>query len=236
MKIACIIPAAGRGLRLGSEIPKQFLMLHDKMIIEYAIRSLIDGLMHCGIHHISLIISCDSERIADLESICSHYLPPSTFACVPGGKERKDSIANAMQIALAKDSDKVIIHDAARPFIPREVIDRLIEASKQYSCVIPILPVSDTLKKIEGEHILETCDRMHYALAQTPQIIDTKAYFLALQEIENKVFTDDASIMEYAGYEVHCIRGHEMMRKITFPYDMAIAELHAFMYEQLSGA
>ena len=236
MNIACIIPAAGKGSRLGSDIPKQFLTINDMMIIEYAIRSLIDGVMKSGPHTVSLIIACDSIWMSELEEIALRYVTETALQLVEGGVERKDSIYNALQTPLAMKSDKLLIHDAARPFIPKDVISSLIDFSNEYPCVIPVLPVSDTLKKVSEQMIEETLDRTQFALAQTPQMIDTKAYLTALQHVDNKLFTDDSSIMEHAGFPVHCIKGHEMMRKITYPYDLILAELHAYMYEQLSGA
>jgi 2-C-methyl-D-erythritol 4-phosphate cytidylyltransferase len=235
MNIACIIPAAGKGSRFGNEIPKQFLRINDIMIIEYAIRSLIDGLITSGDHVLSLIIACDPERVLELQNICKHYLPLSSIEFVEGGKERKDSISNAMQSPLAMKSDKLIIHDAARPFIPKAVIQELMKASADYVCVIPALDVSDTLKKVSDDIVEKTCDRKQFMLAQTPQIVDTKVYAKTVQSIGDSIFTDDASIMEDAGYNVLCIKGHEMMRKITYPYDLILSELHAFMYEHENG-
>lgn len=235
MNIACIIPAAGKGSRFGNEIPKQFLRINDIMIIEYAIRSLIDGLITCGDHVLSLIIACDPERVLELQNICKHYLPLSSIEFVEGGKERKDSISNAMQSPLAMKSDKLIIHDAARPFIPKAVIRELMKASADHVCVIPALDVSDTLKKVSDNVVKKTCDRKQFMLAQTPQIVDTKVYAKTVQSIGDSIFTDDASIMEDAGYNVLCIKGHEMMRKITYPYDLILSELHAFMYEHENG-
>ena len=235
MNIACIIPAAGKGSRFGNEIPKQFLRINDIMIIEYAIRSLIDGLISCGDHVLSLVIACDPERVLELQNICKLYLPLSSIEFVEGGKERKDSISNAMQSPLAMKSDKLIIHDAARPFIPKAVIQELMKASADHVCVIPALDVSDTLKKVSDNVVKKTCDRKQFMLAQTPQIVDTKVYAKTVQSIGDSIFTDDASIMEDAGYNVLCIKGHEMMRKITYPYDLILSELHAFMYEHENG-
>ena len=236
MNIACIIPAGGKGLRLGHDIPKQFLKIHDMMIIEYAIRSLIDGIQANGIHKVSLIIACEEQWSAELYPICLQYLPENAVICVEGGKERKDSIANALQSTLARTSDKLIIHDAARPFIPKQIIDHILDASSKYSCVIPTIPIADTLKKVHDDIIDHTCDRTQYRLAQTPQLLDTKDYYHALELSGDDIFTDDASIMEHAGFSVYCIPGHEMMRKVTYPYDLILAEVHAYMYEQLHGA
>jgi 2-C-methyl-D-erythritol 4-phosphate cytidylyltransferase len=140
-----------------------------------------------------------------------------------------------MQSPLAMKSDKLIIHDAARPFIPKAVIQELMKASADCVCVIPALDVSDTLKKVSDNVVEKTCDRKQFMLAQTPQIVDTKVYAKTVQSIGDSIFTDDASIMEDAGYNVLCIKGHEMMRKITYPYDLILSELHAFMYEHENG-
>lgn len=236
MNIACIIPAAGKGLRLGKDIPKQYLKIHDIMVIEYAIRSLIDGIYASGTHTISLIIACEEQWITELLPICVKYLPESAIAFVEGGKERKDSIVNALQTTFARQSDKLLIHDAARPFIPTHVMQALLQECSSYSCIIPTLPISDTLKKVQEDVIEHTCDRSQYRLAQTPQLLDTKDYYQALKISDTSHFTDDASIMEHAGFSVFCIPGHDIMRKVTYPYDLLLAEVHAYMYEQLHGA
>lgn len=235
MNIACIIPAAGKGSRFGNNIPKQFLRINGIMIIEYAVRSIFDGLMICGDHTLSLVIACDPERVLELQTICQHYLPLTSIEFVEGGKERKDSIRNAMQSPLAIKSDKLIIHDAARPFIPKLVVKELVKASADHVCVIPALTVTDTLKKVSDNVVEKTYDRKQFILAQTPQIVDTSIYANAVQSIGDIICTDDASILEYAGYDVFYIDGHEMMRKITYPYDLILSELHAYMYEHDNG-
>lgn len=229
MNVTCIIPAAGKGSRFGGDIPKQFVHIHGKMILEYAIASLIDGLKSCHINP-SLIIACEQDRSFELQTIAQRYLESDHIAIVQGGKERKDSIAHAVSSPLALASDKLMIHDAARPFVPSSVIKELLEASRHTDCVIPTMPIPDTIKNVKDHCVLNTIDRSSIKLAQTPQIVDTKKYIELVHSNQHQLCTDDASIMEYGNHTVHCINGHEMMRKITYPYDVLIAELHLSMY------
>lgn len=228
MKFSCIIPAAGKGNRFGSMIPKQFLCVQDVMIIEHAIHSILMGFRTAGIETLSMIIPCADEYQDSIYDCCIKYLPEHAFAMVPGGETRQDSILKAIQHPLTLDSDIVCIHDAARPFIPQVVMQHLISASQDHDCIIPVLDIHDTLKEVDHTSVLSTLDRTRYKLAQTPQFFKTKNYLHALELRDNQsMYTDDSSIMEHAGFTVHTVQGSDIMRKVTHPYDLELAEFHA---------
>lgn len=234
MKFSCIIPAAGKGNRFGSLIPKQFLHVQDAMIIEHAIHSIIVGFKTAGIEALSLVIPCDNEYQDSIYTCCIKYLPEHAFAMVGGGDTRQASILKATQHPFILDSDIVCIHDAARPFIPPSVMHNLISASQHHDCIIPVMDIIDTLKEVDQHSVLTTLDRTRYKLAQTPQFFKTKNYLDALQLLDNQTtFTDDSSLMEHAGYTVQTVQGSDIMKKVTHPYDLELAELHARLIKDI---
>ena len=236
MRICCIIPAAGKGTRIGGDIPKQFLKINGIMIIEHAIRSLFDGFHMLNIRNASLVIACEQAYEEELSEVSLKYLPKEFIGFVRGGKERMDSIINAVNHPLAQDSETLCIHDAARPFIPSKVLHSLIESIQCNECVIPVLDIPDTVKEVKDATVIKTIDRSSYKLVQTPQFVRTKSYHNALNSaLREHSFTDDASIMEYSGHLTLTVNGSDIMRKVTTPYDLLLAELHAVMYESQHG-
>jgi 2-C-methyl-D-erythritol 4-phosphate cytidylyltransferase len=232
MKFTCIIPAAGKGIRFGNSIPKQFLKIDNTMIIEHAIISLINGFSSCDIHNLSFIIACDEEYEPILSELCTQHIAKESYAIVRGGKTRQDSIRTAIGHQLANNSDVFCIHDAVRPFIPQKVIYTLLQAIKIHECVIPVLDITDTLKRTTNDEIVETIDRSQYKLAQTPQFFHANRYIESMEQIENTFhFTDDSSMMEQLRYVVHTVEGSELMKKVTYPYDLQLAEFHATLYK-----
>ena len=232
MKFTCIIPAAGKGTRFGNEIPKQFTMVNGKLIIEHALLSLFHGFQNCKIDNVRFVIACDFEYEQLILGICNQYLPNDSFGIVRGGKTRQESIRNAITHRLTQDSDFLCIHDAARPFIPKTILYQLLQGISKYDCMIPVLDIADTLKEVSDGRIVKTIDRVNFKLAQTPQLFRANMYIKALDSIDASFqFTDDSSLMEYHGYSVHVISGSELMRKVTFPYDLKLTELHAKLFE-----
>ena len=232
MKFTCIIPAAGKGTRFGNNIPKQFTMVNGKLIVEHALCSLFQGFQSCGIKRVCFVIACDLEYEQVIQEICNQFLPNDSFAIVRGGQTRQESIRNAITHKLTQDSDVLCIHDAARPFIPKSVFYQLIQGIYEHDCIIPALDIADTLKEVNEGRIVKTIDRMSFKLAQTPQLFRASMYTKALDSIDASFqFTDDSSLMEYHGYSVHVITGSELMRKVTFPYDLKLTELHAKLFE-----
>ncbi|NBO71007.1 MAG: 2-C-methyl-D-erythritol 4-phosphate cytidylyltransferase [Bacteroidetes bacterium] len=236
MKFTCIIPAAGKGTRFGNSIPKQFLKIDNTMIIEHAIISLINGFSTCDIHTLSIIIACDAEYESMLTELCTKHISQESFAIVRGGNTRQESIRNAIEHKLAENSDVFCIHDAVRPFIPKKVMYSLLQAINVYECVIPVLDITDTLKRTTKDVIIETIDRSQYKLAQTPQFFHADRYLESIEQVDHtSQFTDDSSMMEQLQFVVHTVEGSELMKKVTYPYDLQLAEFHATVYKDLHG-
>ncbi len=234
MKFSCIIPAAGKGDRFGSNIPKQFLYVHDAMIIEHAIHSVINGFRKSGVDLISLVIPCDIQYQDSINDCCIKYISEGEFAFVRGGTNRQDSIRNAISHPLIRDSDFICIHDAARPFIPSTVMKSLISACQDHECVIPVLDIVDTLKEVRQQTVHTTLNRSQYKLAQTPQFFATNKYLQAIQkQDDNRIYTDDSSLMEQAGYSIYTVHGSNFMKKVTIPYDIELAKIHAHILKDM---
>ena len=215
MDIPYIIVAGGKGLRMGSSIPKQYIEIDDKPIIFYTVSNLVNA----GIK--KFIIVMDFSYKDYLEK----FLKPLNvdIKYVQGGKERFDSVRNGIN-AIDYKTEYVAIHDSVRPFVNKDLLDRLNHSldSNHWSCVIPVLKCKDTMKSIFKGHVESTLKRDSLRRVGTPQIVRLKDYQIALEKIGSRILeaTDDASIMEMVGYTVGIVEGDEMSFKITDEYDL----------------
>ncbi len=215
--VAAILPAAGQGRRMGANQNKLFLPLNDSSVLEETLRKVIS---HPQICHIYLVYAQeDQESLNSLRS-----LPDLTL--VLGGERRQDSVAAALaQIQTDRLVEKVIVHDAARPLCSTELISRVIRALEHYPAVIPVIPLKDTIRQINGEQV-KLVNRQNYVATQTPQGFHLSPYWQATlqSQQENWDVTDDASLLEKTGIPVHLIPGEETNLKITTPLDLEFAK------------
>lgn len=212
-RTTALIVAAGSGTRAGGDLPKQYKPIAGKAVLAHA----IDALQaHGAVDTVRVVIGPGQE------TLYAQAIGTRTLAApVIGGTSRRESVANGL---AAIDSDQVLIHDAARPFLPLAVIDRLLAALEQAPGAVPVLPVADTLAET-GESLGATVDRAGLARVQTPQAFHTDAIraahaaWNAAQEA-----TDDAQIARAAGLRVKTVEGAPLLDKLTFPADFATAE------------
>lgn len=217
--IPVIIVAAGKSTRMGG-VNKQFLSL---MGIPVIARTLM-AFENCkAISKIILVTS--QECIPDMQLICEKYFISKLTDIVCGGENRHKSVMNGMA-RLDKSDCKVLIHDGARPLIDSNIIIEVADALKFYDASLCVSKINDTVKKIDGNGlVLSTVDREMLYAAQTPQGVDVEKYKKAVENFENEFeFTDDASVMEKAGYSVKAVIGNRKNIKITTPEDIIIAE------------
>lgn len=222
-KKAVIIPAAGSGVRLGSDIPKPFIELSGKTILQRSIECFlgVEGVVY-------VVVATSLDNFETCNRIFEEFKQPDiSFNLVKGGAERQASILNAMN-TLPDDIELVAIHDAVRPFASLESIEECFRAASELGAAIVGVPVKDTIKKIDAnERIVETPDRSELWQAQTPQIfkkdIIREAYQFAVKE--NFLGTDDASLVERIGVDIKMVEGDRKNLKITYPIDLKIAEL-----------
>lgn len=228
MSVAVIIPAAGSGRRFGSMLPKQFLPLAGIPILA---RTLLAFERSEVVNRI--VVATHPSSIEDVEELGREYEITKLLACVPGGNERQHSIFNALLTPEVQSSDIVLVHDAVRPFIDDEFIRSIVEAALQYGAAVPGLAPRETVKEVdEYNRVLRTHDRSALRMIQTPQgfRLDMLLYAYGRAQDEGFLGTDDASVVEYAGYPVHIVDGREENIKITTPPDMRLAEILATHY------
>ncbi len=218
MKNIVIIPAAGNGLRLGEQIPKQYLKVFGKEIIAYT----IDIFQNCGLID-EIIISAQTEYFDQIRQIKDNYGFTKISKVVKGGETRQKSVANALFSITAEDSDLILIHDAARPLLPKLILKNAIEKAKIHQSAIVAIKAKDTL--LIGNSIAEKyIPRENVFYVQTPQIFSFKILKESFIFCENTNFiaTDDSSLVKNAGFDIHLVEGSEFNFKITTATDLEI--------------
>ncbi len=209
-----LIVAAGSGSRAGGP-PKQYRRIGGKAVLAHA----VDRLNHPGIDEIRVVIGAGQEA-AYAEAIGGRPLPSP----IGGGSERRASVGNGLE-AIAADGGarRILIHDAARPFLPSTVIDRLLAALDDSDAAVPVLPVVDTLAAANGK-LGDTAPREGLVRVQTPQAFRFDAILAAHRRWSGREATDDAQIARAAGLEVATVAGDPSLEKITHEEDFARAE------------
>jgi len=214
MTTAAIIVAAGKGIRAGGSIPKQFAPLCGKPLLKHSVTALSS---HPMITQTIIVIGegqQDHARALQLENV----------SFVEGGAERRDSVRAGLEALAGKGVTRVLIHDAARPFIPAPVIDALLAALDHAPGAVPALPVADTLAK-GSDFLGDNVPRAGLNRIQTPQAFHFDAILAAHGAWpDGEEATDDAQMLRRAGHDVALVPGDAMLEKITHPADFAAAD------------
>lgn len=225
-----IVPAAGSGRRMQSRIPKQYLTLSGKPVLWHTLVRLIDALP--SLHSLTVALTPgDQEGEALLSQLASAW-PDVNIISVPGGRERSDSVLNALNAVadLVDDGDWVLVHDAARPCVRQDDIARMmheLNANPEVAGGLLATPVSATLKRSDADDcVAETVDRQQMWAAATPQVFRFEALRSALQAAveSGKVVTDEASAMEAQGARIKLVACQPDNIKITWQGDLLMAE------------
>jgi 2-C-methyl-D-erythritol 4-phosphate cytidylyltransferase len=228
MKVISLVPAAGMGKRMGAQINKQYLLLAGKPIVAHTLQVLEDAPFIDDIY----VIVPEEEIPYCREHVVERYALNKVRGIVAGGSERQYSVMNGLQALTGTDDDDVIlIHDGVRPFISPRVLERAVEAARQKEGALVAVPVKDTVKIVENGVVRGTPPRETLWLAQTPQAF-RYSIIMAAHEIaaaERYLGTDDSSLVEWMGKDVHIVLGEYHNIKITTPEDLVMAE--AFLAE-----
>lgn len=222
-KWSAVIPAAGSGVRLGSEIPKPFIEIRGKTILEHTLLKFTaaEGL-------IQIIVATSGEYISTVEKIFDALTAQSiSLKVVEGSRERQLSISNALP-HISEEAELVAIHDAVRPFVTVDDIEKCCDVAADFGGAVLGVPAKDTIKMIEGNQVIKsTPDRNHLWQAQTPQVFQKKLIMEAYKSAQqnNYLGTDDASLVERIGGKIKMVEGARENLKITYPIDLKIAEL-----------
>ncbi len=219
MSVAAVIVAGGSGLRAGGEIPKQYQLIGGKPVIRWTLEAFLS---HPLVTHVQAVIGTGHEQLF-AEATQGLTLPPP----VSGGASRQESCRLGVEALASIKPDRVLIHDAARPFISPHVISNVIAELDRADAVIPGLPVADTMKFAPDGVIERTVDRGSMWFVQTPQgfIFDKilAAHRRAVREGQTN-FTDDAAVAEFAGMPVRITAGDQANRKLTTAHDVRVAD------------
>ncbi|MFE0136168.1 2-C-methyl-D-erythritol 4-phosphate cytidylyltransferase [Streptomyces sp. NPDC059037] len=225
-RTAVVIPAAGRGVRLGPGAPKALRALNGTPMLIHAIRAMAAS------RAVSLVVVvAPPDGAAEVKTLLDdHALPERTdFVVVPGGDTRQESVKLGLD-ALPPGIGVVLVHDAARPLVPVDTVDGVIEAVREGApAVVPALPLADTVKQVEPgepgqpEPVVATPERARLRAVQTPQGFDRDILVRAHETVTDNV-TDDASMVEQLGLQVVVVPGHEEAFKVTRPLDLVLAE------------
>jgi 2-C-methyl-D-erythritol 4-phosphate cytidylyltransferase/2-C-methyl-D-erythritol 2,4-cyclodiphosphate synthase len=226
LKTAALILAAGRGTRARGPQPKQYAAVAGVPVLAHALRAF---LAHPDIAHVGVAIAQQDEAL--YRSAVAGLASGKLLSPIGGGPTRQASVANGLRALGAHLPDRVLIHDAARPFVTRDIIDRVLGALAQSPGAIAALPLADTLKEAgPGGQIKATVDRAHLWRAQTPQgfrFADILAAHARARAAGLEDMTDDAAVAEWAGLPVALVLGSAANIKLTTPEDFAMAELAA---------
>ncbi len=213
---AALVVAAGRGHRFGAELPKQFLSLAGKPVLRHALEAFA---AHPAIGAVQTVIHRDDRDLYQAAATGLDLRPPAD-----GGATRQDSVHLGLAALADLAPKRVLIHDAARPFVSGEIIDRVLAGLESHAGVIPAVPVADTLKRVEDGSVSGTVDRSGLWRAQTPQGFRYADILAAHADLAGRELTDDAALLEAAGLTVGIVEGAERNFKITSKDDMERAE------------
>jgi len=217
MKKYAIIVAGGTGSRMKGDIPKQFMLLHGKPVIQYSIEA-----FHGYDASLKIILVIHPNYFGLWEKLCSVYPLNIETLIVAGGQTRFESVKNGLDLIM--DDGFVAVHDAARPVIDKHFIADLFSDAARFGSAIPGLEPTDTMRMIDGDHSHQL-DRTLLRTIQTPQVFRISELKHAYQQPYKPIFTDDASVLQSTGYAVHLSNGKPGNIKITQAHDIALAEV-----------
>ena len=224
MKVAAIIPAAGIGRRMQCDTPKQYLSLAGKPILAHTL-AVFENMPE--VTEVTVV-----AQPAALDFCQNQVITPFGFKkvlrLVPGGKERQDSVYNALKVLHRQnDWDLILVHDGVRPFVTAAEVRQVIRVAAEHGAAILALPAQDTVKKVKREGLIhKTLNRQEIWLAQTPQAFHAGIIWRAFMEAYGREFygTDEASLLEPLGVPVMVVPGSPFNIKVTTPEDLVIAE------------
>jgi 2-C-methyl-D-erythritol 4-phosphate cytidylyltransferase len=214
--VAVLVPAAGAGVRLGPGGPKALRLLAGEPLLVHTVRRI------AGARSVrTLVVAAPAAEVEQVRLLLAPVVPVTV---VPGGAERQASVAAALA-AVPEGPQIVLVHDAARALTPPDLIESVAaEVRAGHAAVIPVLPVVDTIKRVDpGEMVLDTVDRATLRAVQTPQGF-RREVLTAAHAAAGDSRTDDAGLVEQQGVRVRCVPGSEYALKITRPFDLALAE------------
>ena len=213
-----IVVAGGKGLRMGSDIPKQFLPISGKPVLMRTLER-----FHEYSAELQIILVLPEAQQDYWQELCKEYHFEVEYLLANGGQTRFHSVQNGLAL-VPDDAEGVVgVHDGVRPFPSVDVIRNCFETARTAKAVIPVIPMVETVRHLEGDSSV-TVPRGDYRLVQTPQTFDIQLLKEANRQPYNDGFTDDASVVESYGHTITLVEGNRENIKITTPYDIVVAE------------
>ncbi|WP_114792321.1 2-C-methyl-D-erythritol 4-phosphate cytidylyltransferase [Niabella yanshanensis] len=217
MNKVAIIVAGGAGKRMGSELPKQFLMLQNKPVLYHTLNTFLSAY-----DDLQIVLVLAEDYVDMGREIIDAYFENDRIRIAVGGATRFDSVKNGL--ALVEDEAIIFVHDAVRCALTTRLIHRCYETALEMGTAIPVVKSSDSLRIINDDGLNEAIDRDKIVLVQTPQVFHSKILIPAFNIDYKDWFTDEASVVEAFGMMVTLVEGEKQNLKITHPVDLAIAE------------
>lgn len=219
MKRCVLIVAGGKGLRMGKDLPKQFIPLQGKPLLMHTVEA-----FHRWDPEAELTLVLPRDHQPYWQMLCREIGCKVPHRIADGGETRFHSVRNGLELLVPEeDGTWVAVHDGVRPFVAPEVITACFEEVERSGAVIPVVPVVDSLRETDanGSHPV---DRDRYRVVQTPQVFEYGVLKKAYEQRYDPCFTDDASVVEASGYPIQTVSGNRENIKITTPFDLLIAE------------
>ena len=216
MKKFAIIVAGGLGTRMGNATPKQFMLLHDKPVLYYTIKTFLEAFNDL---HIILVLPEDYTDMG--REIIDAYFDYSRIQITAGGETRFHSVMNGLD--MVQEDAIIFVHDGVRCLLTVDLIHRCYTKALENGSAIPVVPAKDSVRLIEGE-VNEAIERSKVVMVQTPQTFHSRILQPAFQIDYKERFTDEASVVEEFGLKIELVDGEEQNIKITRPIDLIVAE------------
>ncbi len=213
---AVIIVAGGRGERVKTIIPKQFIEIKGRPILMYTLE-----VFHQYDTNIQIVLVLPEAHFEFWDSLCKKYAFTIEHKCVAGGSTRYESVKNGL--AAINSNAMVAVHDGVRPLVSIETIARCFDEVEAYKAVVPVVELVDSIREVSGDDS-KSLDRNAYRLVQTPQVFDAELLRNAYKQGFSELFTDDASVVERYGAKIHLVEGNRENIKITTALDFHLAE------------
>lgn len=215
-----IIVAGGKGLRMGGDIPKQFMLLGGEPVLMHTLRA-----FRSAYADMELILVLPTAQQAYWQQLCREHGFNLPHQIADGGEERFHSVSHGLALLPAADTDGLVaVHDGVRPLVSVETIRRCFERAATDGAVVPVTPVVETLRRISPDGSSSTVNRAEYRLVQTPQVFRIGLLRRAYGQPYRPSFTDDASVVEALGHPVSLVDGNRENIKLTTPADLLLAE------------
>jgi len=212
-----IIVAGGKGERMQTDIPKQFIELKSRPVLMHT----IDVFVQYN-YQIDIIVVLPETQIENWRMLCKKHAFEINHQVVKGGSVRFESVKNGLNIA--KDDGLIAVHDGVRPLVSVATIAACYREAKQSGAAIPVVESVESIRQLDGD-ISVAVDRDKFRLVQTPQVFDAKILKMAYEQEFSPLFTDDASVVEASGVKISLVDGNRENIKITTTFDLKLAEM-----------